>query len=56
MFINLMRGVYLTDEEFAAEMAKRREVLGLADGEVILGCPLCGTLKLAPADNAGGGQ
>ncbi len=56
MFINLMRGVYLTDEEFAAEMAKRREALGLVDGEVVLGCPLCGTVVEAPAENAGGGQ
>ena len=56
MFINLMRGVYLTDEEFAAEMAKRREALGLADGDVVLGCPLCGNVVEAPAENAGGGQ
>ena len=56
MFINLMRGVYLTDEEFAAEMAQRREALNLADGEVVLGCPLCGTEAQGPAVNAGGGQ
>ena len=42
MFINLMRGIYLTDEEFQEEMAKRRETLGLAEGATILGCPLCG--------------
>ena len=56
MFINLMRGVYLTDEEFAAEMAKRRANLGLADGEVAIGCPLCGTVEVEPADDAGGGE
>ena len=56
MFINLMRGVYLTDEEFAAEMARRRANLGLADGEVTIGCPLCGTVEMEPADDAGGGQ
>ena len=42
MFINLMRGVYLTDEEFAEELAKRREALDLADGDTVIGCPLCG--------------
>ena len=42
MFINLMRGVYLTDEEFAEELAKRREALDLADGDTVVGCPLCG--------------
>ncbi len=42
MFINLMRGAYLTDEEFEAEMAKRREILGLESGQMVIGCPLCG--------------
>ena len=43
MFINLMRGSYLTDEEFAAEMANRRRALDLEPGEMVIGCPLCGT-------------
>ena len=42
MFINLMRRVYLTAEEFAEELAKRREALDLAAGETVIGCPLCG--------------
>ena len=42
MFINLMRGVYLTDEQFQEELATRRETLGLADGATVVGCPLCG--------------
>ena len=43
MFINLMRGSYLTDEEFEAEMANRRRALDLEPGEMVIGCPLCGT-------------
>ncbi len=42
MFINLMRGVYLTDEEFRAEVESRRARLGLDEGQVAIGCPLCG--------------
>ena len=43
MFINLMRGSYLTDEEFESEMANRRRALDLEPGEMVIGCPLCGT-------------
>ena len=32
----------LTDEQFAEEMAMRRERLDLAAGETVVGCPLCG--------------
>ena len=42
MMINLMQAIYLNDEEFRAEMAKRREALGLKDGQTTIGCPLCG--------------
>ena len=42
MFINLMRGAYLTDEEFEEAMTKRREALNLKPGEMVIGCPLCG--------------
>ena len=42
MFINLARGIYLTDEEFAAEMAARRDKLGIGRGDLVVGCPLCG--------------
>lgn len=42
MFINLMRGIYLTDEQFAEEVTNRRKVLDLTKGETVIGCPLCG--------------
>ena len=42
MFINLMRGVFLTDDEFAEELTRRREALDLAEGARVIGCPLCG--------------
>ena len=54
MFINLMRGVYLTDDEFEAELAKRRETLDLADGETVIGCPLCGEVEAEPVKVTGG--
>ena len=54
MFINIMRGVYLSDEEFAEEMAQRREVLNLMPGETAVGCPLCG--DAAVSDLAEGQQ
>ena len=49
MFINLARGVYMTDEEFQVAMAERRAALGLADGETVMGCPLCGMPEEAEA-------
>ncbi len=42
MFLLLGRGIRLTDEEFAAEIAERRQMLDLAPGDVPIGCPLCG--------------
>ena len=42
MMINIGQSVTLTDDEFWAEMAKRRERLHLAQGQSVLGCPLCG--------------
>ena len=52
MFINLMRGIYLTDEEFAEELVQRREALGLEPGDTVIGCPLCGAeLDAAAAGN-----
>ena len=53
MFINLMRGIYLTDEEFAQELAERREALDLQIGDTVIGCPLCG-IGAEEADAAGG--
>jgi mono/diheme cytochrome c family protein len=43
MFIDLGQGVALTDEQFKAEMIKRRES---SDEDVIIGCPLCNTVKV----------
>ena len=42
MLINLARGIYLTDEQFAEEMAGRRQRLGIKTGDTVVGCPLCG--------------
>jgi hypothetical protein len=42
MAITFLPGIMLSDEEFAAEILRRREVHGLAEGEAMLGCPLCG--------------
>jgi hypothetical protein len=41
MFLDLGQGVALTDEQFQAEMAKRRERLKLTADDVPIGCPLC---------------
>jgi hypothetical protein len=41
MFIDLGMRVSLTDEQFIAEMAKRREVLDLDANDHVIGCPLC---------------
>ena len=46
MMINIGQGVHLSDEEFAQEIAARRERLNLADGQVAPGCPLCGSRDL----------
>ena len=43
MAILIASPIVLTDEQFAEEMATRRERLGLAEGEGrAIGCPLCG--------------
>ena len=42
MAILIAPTIELTDEQFAEEMAMRRERLNLAKGETVLGCPLCG--------------
>jgi len=41
MFIDLGQGVALSDAEFQAEMAKRRERLKLTKNDHVIGCPLC---------------
>jgi mono/diheme cytochrome c family protein len=58
MFIDLGQRVALTDEQFQAEMQKRREKLHLTRNDVVIGCPLC-SLAFAPRPpgvNAGGNQ
>ena len=42
MMISLTQGMYLSDEQFAQELAERRDMLNLEPGEYVLGCPLCG--------------
>jgi hypothetical protein len=49
MMNNLGEIVYLNDEEFRAEMAERRKVLHLTEGQTLIGCPLCGSKKMAVA-------
>ena len=57
MAILFAPGITLSNEEFQEEMSTRRERLGLADGETILGCPLCGFEELpAMGMPAGRGQ
>ncbi len=50
MFINLARGIYLTEEEFAEEVAARREKLGIKRGDLVVGCPLCGLSDATPTE------
>jgi mono/diheme cytochrome c family protein len=52
MVINLMQSIALTDDQFQAEMAKRRATLNLRDGQSVIGCPLCSAAP-APARTAG---
>src|SRR5688500_16736832 len=49
MFIDLGNRVFLTDEQFQAEMAARREKLKLTRNSVAIGCPLCNVLPQPPA-------
>ena len=61
MMINIGQAVFMDDEEFAQEVALRREQLDLAPGETVTGCPLCGysempALSVAADDNNDGGQ
>jgi hypothetical protein len=53
MVINLMQVINLTDEQFQAEMAKRRQTLNLKEGQTVIGCPLC---SVAPAPIRTGAQ
>jgi hypothetical protein len=55
MMINIGQVIVLTDEELQQEMAQRRQKLHLKEGQVVLGCPLCGYSKM-PAPNVAGAQ
>ncbi len=48
MFIDLGQRVSLTDEQFRAEMAKRREHLKVTKNDNVIGCPLCTVIPPAP--------
>ncbi|HEX5109157.1 MAG TPA: hypothetical protein VFV95_11945 [Vicinamibacterales bacterium] len=56
MLIMIAQGVNLTDEQFAEEVARRRMVLGLAEGQAAPGCPLCAYAKVPARSGAGGRQ
>ena len=63
MFIDLGMGVALTDEQFQAEMAQRKEKMKQTQSDVFLGCPLCNVnprlispTAAAPARTPGGQQ
>lgn len=45
MMFNLGQGYSLTDEEFQAEIGRRRERLRLAPGQTVIGCPFCATSR-----------
>jgi len=49
MAIVFLPGVTLTDAEFAQEIQRRRERMGLAVGEAMIGCPLCGFANVPAA-------
>jgi hypothetical protein len=42
MMINIGQVIVLTEQELQQEMAHRREILHLKEGQTVLGCPLCG--------------
>ena len=54
MFINLLQAIYMDDEEFAAEVARREAELRLTGGGTDIGCLLCG--EADPSETADGGQ
>ena len=56
MFIDLGLAVELTDEQFEAEIAARRERLQLSKNDHLIGCPLCTVefpAQMSPAAAAG---
>jgi hypothetical protein len=56
MMINLMQAITLTDQQFEAEVAQRRQRLGLKPGQTVIGCPTCGAQpRNAPSAAPAGG-
>ena len=53
MFINLLQAIYMDDEEFAAEVSRREEMIRSTCG-IDIGCLLCGAD--GAASTTGGGQ
>ncbi|HZM58587.1 MAG TPA: hypothetical protein VFB85_02300 [Vicinamibacterales bacterium] len=61
MLILIAQGVNLTEEQFAQEVARRRETLKLSEGQATPGCPMCAFAKIPrrpglPAAGAGAQQ
>jgi len=52
MMINIGQVLVLTDDELQQEMAHRREVLHLKEGQTVVGCPLCAYSRKAAATGA----
>lgn len=50
MFIDLGQGVSMTEEQFQAEMKRRKEKLHLGPNDVLIGCPLCGGEPIRPME------
>jgi mono/diheme cytochrome c family protein len=48
MFIDLGQGLALTEDQFQAEMKRRRDKFKWTPNEVVIGCPLCNGEPLAP--------
>ena len=48
MFIDLGMRVKMDDEQFFAEMEKRRNDLNMGPNDHVIGCPLCGAPLVAP--------
>ncbi len=55
MMINIGQTIVLNDEDFRKEVAERRRKLNLAEGQTVVGCPLCGSSKL-PTNTTSGQQ
>ncbi len=52
MFLDLGDGLVLSDEQFAEEMAQRREMHKLTRNDHFIGCPLCAAIPLTEAELA----